>query len=417
MNNKEFILHQIFEERMTPVKLTSVRTVFLAFVAFYTVEAKGQYNPDNGFMDAHFGRPITFSSRDSSFSLGIGGRIQSLAEARHDLLADKSTIDFSVRRLRLNFSGNALSQKFTYRIQLCFSQRDVSSDNSLVANNLVLRDAMLYYSPNKHWRLGFGQTKLPGNRQRQTSSANLQFADRSNTNGLFTLDRDKGFWLVYTTSTKSKAIISNTLAVTSGEGRINSDKSSGLCYSVRSEILPFGAFKNNGDYIESDIFFEDEFRLSVGFAYSFNNKTSRVAGQLGEYLYNSQAADIHYYGTDVVMKKKGWSFTGELYRRTSDNGVSINASNPSKVNVVYSGTGVLLQSGFLFSRKNEFALRYGLTAPDKKISRYISRVNEYMVAYSHYFFRHNLKLQTDAGYFKGPAQKALQLRFTGIVTF
>ena len=376
-----------------------------------------QFNPDNGFMDARFGKPITFSSRDSSFSLGIGGRIQSLAEVRHDLNADNTTVDFSIRRLRLNFSGNAINQKFTYRIQLCFSQRDVSSDNSQVVNNLFLRDAMLFYSPSKHWRFGFGQTKLPGNRQRQTSSANLQFADRANTNGLFTLDRDKGFWAVYTTKTKSKAVISSTFALTSGEGRINSDKSSGLCYSFRSEVLPFGEFKSNGDYIESDIFFEDKFKMSVGAYYSFNNKTSRVAGQLGEYLYNNQRADIHYYGVDWVMKKKGWSFTGELTRRKSNNGVSINASNPSKVNFVYSGTGLLLQSGYLMTRKNELALRYGFTAPDARVKAYTSRVNEYMLAYSHYFFRHNLKLQSDIGYFKGPAQEQLQWRFTGIVTF
>jgi len=161
------------------------RSLFILLTTFCVVISQagfGQYNPDNGFMDAHFGKPITFSSKDSSFSLGIGGRIQSLAEVRHDYNTDKTTVDFSIRRLRLNFAGNAISQKFTYRIQLCFSQRDVSSDNSLVPNNLFLRDAMLYFSPNKHWRFGFGQTKLPRNRQRQTSSANLQFADRSNTN-------------------------------------------------------------------------------------------------------------------------------------------------------------------------------------------------------------------------------------------
>lgn len=146
----------------------------------------------------------------------------------------------------------------------------------------------------------------------------------------------------------------------------------------------------------------------MGLSYSFNNKTSRVAGQLGEYLYNNQYADIHYYGADLVMKKKGWSFTSELYRRTSENGISINPTNPSKVNFVYSGTGLLLQSGYLFTKKDEFAVHYGFTSPDTKINNYISRVNEYLIAYSHYFFRHNLKLQTDAAYFKGPAQEVLQ---------
>ena len=101
-------------------------------------------------------------------------------------------------------------------------------------------------------------------------------------------------------------------------------------------------------------------------------------------------------------------FTGEYYKRHSSNGISVNPTTPSKVNFVYNGTGLLLQSGYLITKKNELALRYGFVSPDKSISAYTSKVNEYMVAYSHYFFRHNLKLQTDAGYFKGPAQKVYQ---------
>ena len=387
----------------------------VCYIILLPIIAAGQYT-DNGFLDAHFGKPVTFYSRDSSFSLGIGGRIQSLAETRYDTDEGTGTIDFSIRRLHLNFTGNAISPKFTYRIQLCFSQRDMAPDNSQVQNNLVLRDAMLYYSPSKSWRFGFGQTKLPGNRQRQTSSGNLQFVDRSNTNALFTLDRDKGLWITNTNTFGKKAIMSNTLAISSGEGRITSDRSDGLCYSFRSEILPFGAFKNNGDYVEADLYFEESLKLSWAIAYSFNNKTSRVAGQLGEYLFNGQYSDLHYYGTDVMIKKKGWSFTGELYRRTSKNGISVSSTTPPKVNFVYTGTGVLLQTGYLLTKKNEIAIRYGSTTPDNKIKDYISKAEEYVIAYSHYFFRHNLKVQTDVAYLKSN-QKFLQGRFTAILTF
>ena len=137
---------------------------------------------------------------------------------------------------------------------------------------------------------------------------------------------------------------------------------------------------------------------------------------MGEYLYNNQFADMHYYGTDFVIKKSGWSFTGELYKRKSKNGISIDATTPSKVRYVYSGTGLLLQSGYLFTKKDEVAVRYGSTTPDSKISSYTSKAEEFLIAYSHYFFKHNLKLQTDIGYIKGP-QKFLQGRFTGVITF
>ena len=117
-----------------------------------------------------------------------------------------------------------------------------------------------------------------------------------------------------------------------------------------------------------------------------------------------------------MIKKKGWSFTGELYRRTSKNGISVSSTTPPKVNFVYTGTGVLLQTGYLLTKKNEIAIRYGSTTPDNKIKDYISKAEEYVIAYSHYFFRHNLKVQTDVAYLKSN-QKFLQGRFTAILTF
>lgn len=116
-------------------------------------------------MDTNFGKPFTFSSSDSIFLAGIEGRIKCLA-VRLDRLSNKKTIDFSIQLLRLNFSGNAINQKFTCSLQLCFSHRYVSSTNSLVQNNLFLRGVLRYYSPNKSWLSGFGQTKFPGNCQK-----------------------------------------------------------------------------------------------------------------------------------------------------------------------------------------------------------------------------------------------------------
>ncbi len=70
----------------------------------------------------------------------------------------------------------------------------MSADNSKETNNLVLRDAVIFYNLSKAFRLGIGQTKLPGNRQRVNSSGQLQFAERSTTHDAFTLDRDRGIF-------------------------------------------------------------------------------------------------------------------------------------------------------------------------------------------------------------------------------
>jgi phosphate-selective porin OprO and OprP len=128
--------------------------------------------------------------------LAISGRIQSLFEAKQDFTNNTTGSDFLLRRSRLNIQGNAFSPKFSYRIQLGFANGDITSANSAEQNNLILRDAMLFYEVNKWLRIGFGQTKLPGNRQRQVSTANHQLVERSITNNNLTLDLDKGVWYI-----------------------------------------------------------------------------------------------------------------------------------------------------------------------------------------------------------------------------
>ena len=119
--------------------------------------------------------------------------------------------------------------------QLGFAHGDIFSSNSSAQNNLILRDAMLFYEPVKWLRFGFGQTKLPGNRQRLISSASLQLVERSISNNNFTLDRDKGLW-IYNQFKMNKSILKSTIAISSGEGRIVSDKNGKLCYSARIGI-------------------------------------------------------------------------------------------------------------------------------------------------------------------------------------
>ena len=161
--------------------------------AFHLITISGIVLPFTGLAQngastkMEFGKGIQFTSADSSFTMAIGGRIQSMFEAKRDFANETTGADFLLRRSRLNFQGSAFSPKFSYRIQIGFAHGDITSGNSTAANNLILRDAMLFYKANKWLRIGFGQTKLPGNRQRQVSSANLQQVERSIANNNFTL--------------------------------------------------------------------------------------------------------------------------------------------------------------------------------------------------------------------------------------
>lgn len=370
------------------------------------------------YVNSTFGKGIGFASVDSSFTLVLSGRIQSMSEIKHELNTNTTLADFYVRRCRLNIQGKAFHPSFSYRIQLGFAQGDIKSDNASAQNNLILRDAMLYYAPMKWLRLGMGQTKLPGNRQRQVSSANLQLVERSIANNNFTLDRDKGIW-VFTNFKFGKSLLKSTFTVSSGDGRINSDKNGELCYSGRTELLPFGDFHASGDYIESSQEREQKPKLSLAAAYSYNSAVSRTMGQLGEYLYNSQHANITYYGADLMFKFKGFSLEAEYYNRESNSSVIVSKLDTTgkTKNYIIMGNTFMIQSGIFISKKSEIAVRYAEINPSQKIVALYPKQQEYVLGYSRYFQKHNLKLQTDCSYFKVGTKESLVYRLSTVVTF
>src|SRR5690606_6271163 len=167
-----------------------------------------------------------------------------------DLAAE--SFEFRVRRLRLKFEGFVYDPKLTYYIQLSFSRGDMDwrgfEDARVNSSPNVVRDAVIYYNPTPNLKLGFGQTKLPGNRQRVVSSGDQQFVDRSIVNANFNIDRDFGFF-----GHLSGEYFNLRGAVTSGEGRNSVRSLNGLAYTARIELLPFGRFTDNNDYVEGDL--------------------------------------------------------------------------------------------------------------------------------------------------------------------
>ncbi len=203
-------------------------------------------------------RPLAISSdgigfkKDSVFAMNMRFRMQNRFGYFSTLDGeDKEGIEATVRRLRLRFDGFVLSPKIGYYIQLSFSR----SDQDLVSGTVsqIVRDAMVYYNVNKNFYVGFGQSKLPGNRERVISSGNLQFPDRSIANTIFTIDRDFGFFAYNTIPLGEKQILQVKTAISSGEGRGQLASNAGLAYTGKLEWLPLGSFKNLGNYSEGDL--------------------------------------------------------------------------------------------------------------------------------------------------------------------
>ncbi|MCH6200929.1 OprO/OprP family phosphate-selective porin [Aquiflexum sp. LQ15W] len=333
-------------------------------------------------------------SKDSLFLMNLRFRMQNRA-GFNTLDGDDFSInefEMRVRRLRLRFDGFILNPKFQYYIQLGFSKADLDLESSNVAQ--PLRDAIVYYFAHKNFYFGFGQSKLPGNRQRVISSGNLQFADRSIANAAFTIDRDFGFFGYFTKKTGDNSFMQLKGAITTGEGRNASKTNNGLAYTGRVEFLPFGLFTNNGDYSEGDIEFEENPKLAIGLTFSRNLKASRTGGQLGMPLFENR--NLNSFIADGVFKYRGNSILMEYFQRKSSNPITSN--DEGDIRFVQVGQGLNVQISKMMSRKSEVAVRYSYVLPDRSISEFQSRVDEALIGYTYYINGHRIKLQGNVGY-------------------
>lgn len=349
---------------------------------------------------------VGFVTADSAFSLNFQFRMQNRAMYISNSESDLSPEEFEmrVRRLRMKFTGFILNPKLTYYFQLGFSRGDMDwrgfENNKINSSPNIIRDAVIYYNPIPRLRLGFGQTKIPGNRQRVISSGDQQFFDRSIVNARFTLDRDFGFFGHYTT----KYVIFRG-SLTSGEGR-NSDLSNyGLAYTGRVEFLPFGQFTSENDYQEGDLEREEKLKVSVAATYSQNDRALRTQGQLGNDLYAAKTMDAVEF--DLLAKYNGWAWYTEFMNRTTSNPITINPTNSSQISAVYAGQGFMSQISYLFKNNFEIAGRYATSKPSSKLydnaevpSLNEKQIENYELGVTRYFNGHRLKVQGGLMYSK-----------------
>ncbi|HYG03733.1 MAG TPA: porin [Chryseosolibacter sp.] len=379
---------------MTRKTLKQYFAFVLLIISF--IEANAQSKPPLDFFYKK-GKGFGLVTQDSTFSLNFQFRMQNRATyvSKSESDFEPEQFEFRVRRLRLKFEGFVYNPKLTYYIQLSMSRGDMDwrgpDDNQINNSPNVVRDAVIYYSPTKRVRFGFGQTKLPGNRQRVISSGDQQFVDRSIVNATFNIDRDFGFFAQYTGK-----YINLKSALTSGDGRNAlperaSPSNKGLAYTGRIEFLPFGKFTGNNDYIEGDLEREKMPKLSLATTYSFNDHAVRVAGQLGNDLY--AARSIQTFEADLLFKYNGWAWYTEYMRRNADNPITTHPENNTLQRHIYIGEGYLTQLSYLFHNNIELAGRVSRVSPLEKIADRENDIQQAEFGVTKYLVGHRLKIQ------------------------
>ncbi len=362
------------------------------FIAPFLVSAQTE-SDERALLDVDEG--IGFS-KDDIFKLNLRFRMQNrvglYSRAGDDLGIER--VEALVRRLRLRFDGYVLSPKISYYIQLSFSKGDQDLENGVVPQ--TVRDAILYYTFNKNFYIGFGQSKLPGNRQRVISSGNQQFAERSFANARMTIDRDFGLFAYYTLEPADNFIVNLKGALTTGDGRNASIGNNGMAYTGRIELLPFGNFMDNGDYSEGDLNFEPSPKLSIALSNSINKRAMRTGGQVGRELYTER--DIETLIVDGIFKYDGWAAFGEYFKRTTPNNSPITDNLSGNIRHVTTGQAFNFQGSRMLSKKTELAMRYTFLDTDEEISAFEPDRKTVLLGASRYLNGHRIKLQSYMGY-------------------
>jgi len=358
-----------------------------------TFSVKAQFNYET------VDKGLSFKSNDDRVKMKLSFRVQSLASFETNESGNDQEMKAMVRRMRLKSKGFIYNPKFEYKLELALSNRDqgTTKDASRVSDgSKIVLDAVMKYNINKKHQIWFGQTKLPGNRERVISSMALQFVDRSNVNSKFNIDRD--FGVQYRLKQKiGNMPLTLAAAVSTGEGRnitaVNEEN--GLSYTGRLEFYPFGNFTSKGDYFSADLKRENKPKLAIGVTSCLNENTNRSGGQLGSFVeladstgnLTPQYNDITTLFIDAIFKYDGLSIMGEYANK-----------NLSKdIGGFTSGYGYVGQLGYLFDNNYEFAVRYTSVDIAKGLG-VTQNTTEYTLGLSRYIVGHKLKVQSDISY-------------------
>jgi len=361
-----------------------------------------------------FGKGVGITSPDSLYQLNIRFRMQNrVTYLEND--GENGAYDGQIRRLRLRLDGYVGNPKFLYAIQLSFAPGDVGEIRE-GENINIIRDAVVFYRPNKHWNIGFGQTKLPGNRQRVNSSGGLQLTDRTINNAKFTIDRDFGFQVHNMNEFKDKFSYNLKGALSTGEGRnVTGKADDGIAVTGKVELFPLGAFTKDGTYFEGDVIREKKPKLMISGAFQQNNHARRTQGQLGNDLFEQRT--MKSVLLDAMFKYNGWAaMTSFMSRTTNDNAITINPDDATESNYAFVGNGFDYQLSYNTRKNYEFIGRYSIQNVGSDIETKAPKVKEYSFGVTKYIWEHTFKLQAELNYdtlesFSGATKNNWYLRF------
>lgn len=374
---------------------TDIRTACCALLLLLGALPAAAAGPDSlrRTPAVEIGKGIAYRSPGGNFSLTMRLRMQNRIGLSFDRDFDFRELEARVKRLQVKLTGYVWSPKLVYNIQLGFAGHAANARS----NSNIVGDAILYYHPSPAWSIGLGQAKIQANRAQITSSGLLQFVDRSIVNGEFNADRDFGFFVQYDLPRDEGFTFTAKSSVTLGEGR-NWGRSTngGLVYTRRLELYPLGRFKDKGESSEGDLAHEEEVRILLACAFSYNHKAVRTQGQRGDLLPDGTSRNFGNWYADFLLKYRGFSFCTDFMGRTCRRPLFDDEARTW----IYTGWGFNAQAGYVIRKKWEVALRNSMLFPGGKVQPRAGyeRRSQTSLGVSRYLVGHAVKMQADLSY-------------------
>lgn len=296
-------------------------------------------------------------------------RANVLLQPQYQYLAVKGTGDtnsFRVRRARLDLRGSVFHQSLQWRLQNEYT-------GTAGGGTAHMRDGYLDWQGYTPLQIKVGQYKVPFTREQLSGTTELQFVDRSLVDAVLGMDRDIGLTIHGVLGAKR---FEYDLYVMNGDGRNQTNLNDEPIAGARFVVNVLG--EHGYRMTDLDDSMAPQLALGAAGAYDFGNAGLSTDDKLIRAV------------ADAAFRWRGFSLLGEghLVRNTTDQQTDY---------------GFLGQAGyFLMPQRLEIAGRYAGVIRRGTGALEAGGVNsdEITAGLNYYFFKHQVKLQTDYSYLR-----------------
>lgn len=286
-----------------------------------------------------------------------------------ELTGDIDRSSFDVAHARLEVSGTALHEEFSYKLQGDFAP--FGSDR---ANETRLADAYLAWHACDWAEIKMGQFKSQASRQGYTSDYLLQFADRAQATNYFYLGRHQG---MRAGGDFADGMLKAGVAIFNGNSEGEGQNLPGMDTRHAGVIDARVNLMGKMSAGEGDVDNTEETAADLGASYAVSSDKAEGA---------TESLDTSVVSVDAALKSSGFSLQGELFVGDEDLGGDEDAKP----------VGAYVQAGyFLTPSQWEIAARWGIVDCDDGLATGdcsgMEDINEATAAVNYYWMKHNLK--------------------------